>query len=84
MPEKLVGEGAEPGGKGEKMIINFILGPRYTEEWLSGDKLKDKAAETPDIKSIVNGSGKNRFRSSKTERSNGLCWRIGEEICCSG
>lgn len=82
MPEKLVGKGAEPGRKGEKMIIILILGPRYTEEWLSGDKLKDKAAETPDMNSIVNSTGKNRFRSLKTEWSNGLCWWISEEICC--
>lgn len=56
------------------MIVIFILGPWYTKEWLSGDKLKDKATETPDINSIVNGSGKNQFGSSKTGRSNELCW----------
>lgn len=72
MPEELVGKSAEPSGEGEKMIVIFILGPWYTKEWLSGDKLKDKATETPDINSIVNGSGKNQFGSSKTEWSNGL------------
>ena len=59
MPEELVGKSAEPSREGEKMIVIFILGPWYTKEWLSGDKLKDKATETPDINSIVNGSGKN-------------------------
>ena len=41
------------------MIVILRLGPWYTEEWLSGDKLKDKTAETPDINGIVDGSGKN-------------------------
>lgn len=27
-----------------------------TEEWLSGDKLEDKAPETPDIKGLADGS----------------------------
>jgi hypothetical protein len=40
------------------MIIIFKLGPRYTEEWLPGDKLKDKAAETPDINGVVDSAGK--------------------------
>jgi hypothetical protein len=39
------------------MIIISILGTWYAEEWLAGDKLKDQAAETPDINSIVDGSG---------------------------
>lgn len=62
------------------MIIILKLGPRYTEEWLSGDKLEDKAAETPDINGIVNSSGKNQLGWSKTGWGNGLCWRVGKEI----
>lgn len=84
MLEELVGEGAKPGGKGEKMIVIFGLGPWYAEEGLSGDKLKDKTSETPDINGIADGSGKNQLGSSKAEWSNGLCRRVGEEICCSG
>lgn len=83
MLEKLVGEGTELGGEGEKMIVIFHFGAWYTEEWLSGDELKDKATETPDIYGIVDGSGKNQLGSSKTEWSNGLCWRVGKEICYS-
>lgn len=82
MPEKLVREGAEPGGEREKMIIIFILGPRYTEKWLSGDKFKEKATETPDIDSIINGSGKNQFGRSKTQWSNGLFWRVRKKKSC--
>lgn len=81
---ELVGEGAELGGEGEKMIVIFHLGAWYTEEWLSGDKLKGKATETPDINSIIYGSDKNQLGSSKTEWSNGLCWRVGKEICYLG
>lgn len=83
MPEELIGEGTKPSSEGQKMIVIFRLGPWYTEEWLSSDKLKDKATETPDIKGIVDGSGKNQLGSSKTKWSNGLCWRVGKEICCS-
>lgn len=82
MLEELVGEGAEPGGEG-KMIVIFKLGPWYAEERLSRDKLKDKAAETPDINGIVNGSGKNQLGSPKAEWSNGLRRRVGKEICYS-
>lgn len=84
MPKVLVGECPESGSEGEKMIVIFIFGPWYTKEWLSGDKLKNKATETPDINSIVNGSGKNQFGSSKTEWSNGFCWWVCKDICCSG
>lgn len=59
MLEELVGEGAEPVSKGEKMVVIFKVGPWYTEEWLSSDELEHKAAETPDIKSVVDSSGKN-------------------------
>ena len=62
------------------MIIIFKLGPRDTEEWLSGNKFEDKAAETPDINAIVNSTGKNQLRWSKTGWSNGLCWRVGKEV----
>lgn len=63
------------------MIVIFKLGPRYTEKWLSGNKFKDKAAETPDINSIIDSSGKKQLGRSKTEWSNELCWRVGKEIC---
>lgn len=62
------------------MIITLKLGPRETEEWLSGNELEDKAAETPHINSIVNSSGKNQLRWAKTDWSNGFCWRVGKEI----
>lgn len=62
------------------MIITLKLGARETEECLSGNKLEDKAAETPHINSIVNSSGKNQLRWSKTDWSNGLCWQVGKEI----
>lgn len=84
MLEELVGEGTEPGGEREKMVVIFRLGPRYAEEGLSGDKLKDKTAETPDVKGFVDGSSKNQLGSSKAEWSNGLYWRVRKEICCSG
>ena len=57
------------------MILIIKVGPRYTGEWLPGDKLKDKAAETPDMKGIADSSDKNQLGCSKTEWSNGLCWR---------
>lgn len=79
MPEKLVGKGTKPGSEREKMIVIFILGPRYTEKRLSGDKFKDKATETPDIDTIINGSGKNQFGESKTQWSNGFLWRVRKE-----
>lgn len=78
--EELVGEGADPSSETEKMIITLKLGPRETEEWLSGNELEDKAAETPHINSIVNSSGKNQLRWAKTDWSNGFCWRVGKEI----
>lgn len=84
MPEEPVGESAEPGREVEKIIVVFIFGSWYTKEGPSGDKLKDETTETPDIKSIVNSSGKNQFGSSETEWSNGLCWGVCKEICCSG
>lgn len=62
------------------MIIILKLGPRDTEEWLSGNELEEKAAKTPDINSIVNSSGKDQLRWSKTDWSNRLCWRVGKEI----
>ena len=84
MPEELVGEGAELGGKREKMIIIFIIRPWHTEEWLSGDKFKDKATETPDINGIVDSSGENQLGSSKTKWTNGLFRGVGKKVCCSG
>lgn len=84
MLEEVVGEGAELGSEGEKMIVIFHIGAWDTEEWLSGDELKDKATETPDINGIVDGSCKNQLGSSKTEWSNGLCWRVGKKICYPG
>jgi len=62
------------------VVVIFRLRPRYAEEGLSGDKLKDKAAETPDVKCFVDGSGKNQLGSSKAEWSNGLCRRVRKEI----
>lgn len=82
MLEELVGEGAEPGGESEEMIVIFKVRPWYAEEGLSRDKLKDKAAETPDINGIFDGSGKNQLGSSKAEWGNELCWRVGKEIRC--
>lgn len=84
MIEELVGEGAELGSKGEKMIVIFHLGAWYTEEWQSGDKLEDETAETPDINGIVDGSGKNQLGSSKAAWSNGLCRRVGKKTCYPG
>lgn len=69
------------GGEGEKVIVILHLGVWYTEKWLSGDKLKENATETPDIKGIVNGSGKNQLGGPKTTWSDDLLWRIGKEIC---
>lgn len=82
MFEEIVGKGTEPSGEGEKMIIIFRLRPWYAEEGLSSDKLKDKAAETPDINGIVDGSGKNQLGSPKTEWSYRLCRWVGKEIRC--
>ena len=59
MLKKLVGERAKPFSQAEKMVVIFKVGPRYAEKGLSGDKLKEKAAETPNVKGFVNGSGKN-------------------------
>lgn len=84
MPIELGREGTDLGIQGKKMIVIFKVGPWHTEEWLSSDKLKDKTPETPDIKGIVDGSGENQLGSSKTAGSNGLCWGVGKEICCSG
>lgn len=56
MLEELIGESAEPGGEGEKMIVIFKIWLWYAEEGFSRDELKDQAAETLDIKRIVHGS----------------------------
>lgn len=82
MLKELVWEGAEAGGEGEDIVVIFPLGTRYAEEGLSGNKLKDEAAEAPDIKGIVDGSGKNQLGRLKAEWSNGLCRRVRNEICC--
>lgn len=81
--EEFVGEGTQPGGEGEEMVIIFILRSRYTEEGMSSEKLKDKAAETPYIKGLVNSSSKNQLGSPKTERSDRLFRRIRNKICYS-
>lgn len=80
MLEQLVGEGTELGSEGEKVVVIFHLGVWYTEKWLSGDKLKENATETPNIKGIINGSGKNQLGGSKTEWSDGPFWRTSKEI----
>ena len=80
MLEQLFGKGTKLGGEGEKMIVIFPLRPRYTKQWLSGDKLKNEATEAPDVKSTVDSSAKNQFGSSKTDWSDGLCWWVGKEI----
>lgn len=60
MPEEFIGEGAELGGKGEEMTVIFPLVPWYAEEGPSGEQLKDKAPETPDVEGfVVDGSSKN-------------------------
>jgi len=82
MDEELVREGTEPGVEGEEMIVVFKIGPWNAEKGLPCDKLKDKAAKTPDVKGFVDHTSKNQLRSSKTTRHNGLCWRIRKEICC--
>jgi hypothetical protein len=82
MLEEFVGKRTELGSEGQKMIVILHLGIWYTEEWLSGDKLKDKAAEAPDISGFVDRSGKYQLGSSKTDGSNRLFWGVGIEICC--
>jgi hypothetical protein len=84
MLKRLVGEGAEMGGESEKMVVIFKPGPRYAEEGLSSDKLKDKTAKTPDVKGFVDGSSKNQFGRSKAVWSNGFYRRVRKEICCAG
>jgi hypothetical protein len=81
MLEEFVREGTEPGGEGEEMVVILRLGPWYTEEGLAGDKLKDKAAKTPDVKGFGDSSGKNQLRSPQTKWNNGFFWRVSKEIC---
>jgi len=83
MLEEIVGDGTEPGVEVEEMVVILKLGPRYAEERLSSDELKDKAAETPDVKGFVNGSGENQLGSSKPKWCNEFCGRMRKEICCS-
>jgi hypothetical protein len=83
MAEELVRKGAELGCEGEQMVVIFIVRPRYAEEWLPGDELKDEAAETPDVKSFTNVSGKNQFGGPKAEGSHVFWWWLREEVCCS-
>ena len=83
MLEELAGEGAEPVGEREEMVVIWIPGTGY-EEGPSGDKLKDKATETPDVKGFVEGLGKNQLGGSKAEWSKGLCRGVRKEICCWG
>jgi hypothetical protein len=82
MLEERVGEGAETGPEREEMVIVFKVGPRYREERLSGNELKDKAAKTPDGKGFIDSPGENQFGSPKTERGNGLGWGTVKEIRC--
>lgn len=84
MLEELFREGAEPHGEEEKMVIICKLEPRCTEKGPPGDKLKEEAAKTPDVKGFVDGSGKNQLGRSKAEGSKDLCRRVRKEICCSG
>jgi hypothetical protein len=54
---------------------------RYAKERLSGDELKDKTAETPDVEgSVESTTSENQLRSPKTAWSKGLGGQIGEEI----
>ena len=82
--EQLVGKGPKPGDKTEKVVVIFEIGTWDTEEGLSGNKLKDKTAKTPDVKGSIYGSSKNRLGSPKAEWSDKLCRRVCKEICCSG
>ena len=59
MLEEIIWEVAEPADKGEKMVVVFKVGTWYAEKGVSRDKLKDEAAEAPDIGGIVHSSGKN-------------------------
>ena len=76
MPEELVGEGPKPVGEREKVVVIFILGTRYAEKGLSGNKLKDKAAKTPNVKRSVDSSSENQLWCSKAEWNNWLCGRV--------
>lgn len=58
------------------MIIIFIFGSWNAEERLSGDKLKNKAAETPNVKRVINGSSQNKLGSSKAKGSDGFFWGL--------
>lgn len=58
------------------MIIIFIFGSRDAEERLSGDKFKNKAAETPNIKRVINGSSQDKLWSPKAKGSNGFFWGL--------
>ena len=82
MLEELVGEGAQPGGEGEEMVVICIPATEHAEERPSGDKLKDKAAEAPNVKGFVDGIGKNLLGGSEAEWSKGLCRRVRKKICC--
>ena len=84
MLEELAGEGAEPVGEREEMVVIWIPATGWAEEGPSGDKLKDKAAETPDVKGFVEGLGKNQLGGSKAEWSKGLFRGVRKEICCCG
>lgn len=41
------------------VLVGFRLGPRYAKERLSGDRLEDEAAETPNVEGFIDGSGNN-------------------------
>ena len=82
MRKESLWKGPDPGGKVEEMFIIFKIRPRHTEEWLSSDKFKDKTAEAPYVKGIVDGPGQNQFGSSQAEWCDGLCRGVGKEVCC--
>lgn len=64
------------------MVVIFKLGAWYTEEGLSSDELKNKAAKTPDVEGFIYGAGKNQLGRPKSERRNGFCRRVRKEVCC--
>lgn len=81
MLEKAVRKGAEAGSEVEKMIIILKVRSWYAEEGLPGDKLKNKAAKAPDIKSRFDCSGQDQLWGSKAERGDDLFWRTREKVC---
>jgi hypothetical protein len=52
-------KGPEQSSEGEKMFVVFKACTRDAEEGLPGNKLKDKAAETPDVRGSIDGAEQN-------------------------